>query len=393
MYQTQNNYTVYKHTNVYNGKVYIGLTCRKPETRWANGNGYYSNKHFFNAIKKYGWNDGFEHEIVASELNKNEAEELEIKLISEFDCTNPNKGYNTNLGGCSTGQHSEQTKKTISRNQYKVVFQYDRYSGDFIQKFDSTLQAQNELKIPNSNISSVCLKKCKTSHGFVFRYESDGYRYGEALSKEELEKINSNASVHKIGKYDIDGNLVAEFESITIATKKENIPKFTLYKMLKNNKQYNGYYYCYIENIYANEFKKMYNQKKNSKKKILQYSYDTGKLIKVFKSIHEASIETGINEKYIRYSCNEKHYSAGGYVWRFSGNIIIENKIDIPRDKRYKRPVAQLTLDGNIIKVYESISEAAKSLNVDASAISNCVRGKSKTSCGYRWCYNDQINS
>lgn len=33
------SYTVYKHTSP-SGKVYIGITCRKPEYRWNHGKGY-----------------------------------------------------------------------------------------------------------------------------------------------------------------------------------------------------------------------------------------------------------------------------------------------------------------------------------------------------------------
>jgi group I intron endonuclease len=90
-------YTLYKHTAP-NGKVYIGITSRKPEARWEGGKGYKSNDHFYRAITLYGWNN-IEHTILAEGLSKSEAEELEIAAIKEYDATNPDKGYNLREGG------------------------------------------------------------------------------------------------------------------------------------------------------------------------------------------------------------------------------------------------------------------------------------------------------
>lgn len=49
--------------------------------------------------------------------------------------------------------------------------------------------------------------------------------------------------------------------------------------------------------------------------------------------------------------------------------------------------VAQMDLNGNTIKEFESVSAAAQELNCHYQAISQCASGKIKTCCGYRWKY------
>ena len=91
------NYVVYMHITP-NGKKYIGITCKKPQQRWANGRGYVKNTYFFKAIVKYGW-DNIQHIIIAENLSKDAACSLEIALISGCKTTDPMYGYNISTGG------------------------------------------------------------------------------------------------------------------------------------------------------------------------------------------------------------------------------------------------------------------------------------------------------
>lgn len=52
-------FLIYKHTNLENGMVYIGLTEQSVERRWRNGRGYKDNPYFFSAIVEYGWKHFF----------------------------------------------------------------------------------------------------------------------------------------------------------------------------------------------------------------------------------------------------------------------------------------------------------------------------------------------
>ena len=106
-------YVVYCHTNKIDGKKYVGITKNKPEVRWNNGKGYIHNEYFYRAIKKYGWHN-FTHEILYTDLSQQEAEQMEIQLIQEYECYKKDKGYNIYLGGNSGHKFTEASKeKTV----------------------------------------------------------------------------------------------------------------------------------------------------------------------------------------------------------------------------------------------------------------------------------------
>lgn len=111
-------FTVYKHISP-NGKQYVGITSYPVEKRWGNnGKGYADNKHFWNAICKYGWNN-FKHEIVAENLSLAAACSLEKAIISEFELMNPDNGYNQTSGGeyaIPSNAVREKLRESTSRN-------------------------------------------------------------------------------------------------------------------------------------------------------------------------------------------------------------------------------------------------------------------------------------
>lgn len=91
-------YYVYLHTNKSNGKKYVGMTGKLPKQRWQKGRGYLHNKSFYEDILKYGWDEGFTHEVLYANLTKIEARVKESRLIAEYNLTNPLYGYNLKGG-------------------------------------------------------------------------------------------------------------------------------------------------------------------------------------------------------------------------------------------------------------------------------------------------------
>lgn len=98
------------------GKRYYGITGQEAKKRWANGKGYINNKHFYNSINKYGW-DNFQHIVLFENLTENEAKLLEQCYIALYDTTNQDRGYNISTGGEGGNgcKRSEETRKKLSK--------------------------------------------------------------------------------------------------------------------------------------------------------------------------------------------------------------------------------------------------------------------------------------
>lgn len=199
-------YTVYKHISP-SGKVYIGITKRKPEYRWNKGKGYRKDQLlFYRAIKKYGW-DNFTHEILYTGLSEKDAKNIEISLIRQYKSLE--MSYNITDGGDGgRGLHnkrkkmSDETKLKMSKSRKgllvgnknpmygrhetnpaygkfgkehpasKKVYQYDLL-GNFIKEWDCLSDVQRHLNILVTHITACCNGRQKTAGGYIWKREFD----------------------------------------------------------------------------------------------------------------------------------------------------------------------------------------------------------------------------
>lgn len=110
--EEKRDHKIYKYTNKVNGKVYIGRTCQSLSRRaCGTGSGYKHCTYFYNAIKKYGW-ENFEGEIIEDNLTDDEALERETFWIKEYMSTDPNIGYN--IVETNYRNYKEETRQKIS---------------------------------------------------------------------------------------------------------------------------------------------------------------------------------------------------------------------------------------------------------------------------------------
>lgn len=217
-------YTVYKHTSP-SGKVYIGITKRKPEYRWNKGKGYRKDQLlFYRAIKKYGW-DNFTHEILYTGLSEKDAKNIEISLIRQYKSLG--MSYNITDGGDGgRGLHnkrkkmSDETKLKMSKSRKgllagnknpmygrhetapaygrfgkkhpasKKVYQYDLL-GNFIKEWDCLSEVQRHLNILVTHITACCNGRQKTAGGYIWKRQ---FNEKIKLDRERLELDKTKAS-------------------------------------------------------------------------------------------------------------------------------------------------------------------------------------------------------
>lgn len=163
------NYKVYKHTNKINNKIYIGITQQKLEKRWQRGYGYKEQSYFYNAIKKYGW-DNFNHELLFDGLTEEQAKEKEIELIKYYKSNNRKYGYNLSQGGET---YKENFKKRIGKDNpsSRRIRVINPQTKEIIAIYESQNQAAIHLGINRKGITKNCLGQSKTYKGYIFEYD------------------------------------------------------------------------------------------------------------------------------------------------------------------------------------------------------------------------------
>lgn len=179
------------HVNKTNNKIYIGITGQRLSRRWHGGSGYQTQRYFWRAIQKYGW-DGFEHIVFAENLSKDDACHMEKCLIALYDTTNRRYGYNISTGGegaagCKwTPQQREkrqaykttdETRKKISENHADVKGgKHPRARAVLCVELDivfaCTRDAERALGVNHAHISACCKGDRKHAGGYQWRYST-----------------------------------------------------------------------------------------------------------------------------------------------------------------------------------------------------------------------------
>lgn len=183
-------------------------------------------------------------------------------------------------------------------NNSKSVFQYD-LQGNFIKEFDSIASAAKESNISPSGISASCNGVQKSAGGFIFKFEKN----------EKIDAYKSSV-LKKVSQYDLQGNFIKEFESITIASNETNVEHTLISDCCKGITNRSGNFIFKFEKV---EKVEPYVART---KQVAQFDL-AGNLIKKYDSITDACRETKITNVAKACKGTSRYKTAGGYKWSY----------------------------------------------------------------------------
>lgn len=304
-------YLIYKHTAP-NGKCYIGMTKQTIERRSQNGEGYNTQRLFYNAIKKYGW-DNFKHEVLEDGLTHDEACEKEIYYIDKYKSNIREYGYNVTSGGDGCAN-----VKNIKIGQFTE-------DNKLVNVFNSIKECAKILNLSSSTtVSNWC--DGKLHHGYYWKRLSEdkkdvdiNYDYlsfdiqadNKEIKKYNLLKVDNTI---KINQYSLSGKYIRTWNSIKEAGNSLHIN--TISYALKNNSTAGGFQWRYF-NGDCSDIQVSRNGCKRSVIQIDIKSHQTN----FYKSLIDAENDTGVNFRLIWKVCNGQAKTAGGYIWRYTDEV------------------------------------------------------------------------
>ena len=333
-------YIVYLTTNKVNGKIYIGVhKTENPEIFDGYiGCGAYINSpktynkgttYLHKAILKYGVKN-FQRTTLKVFDNEQDALDLERFLVTEKFISRTDT-YNLTVGG------------GLPPLLAKEVYQFD-LSGTLIKKWESRIELEKHYNCSDWKILDCITKKREFEKTYLSNYSS--------INIEEYRESTRSKSVYQ---YSSEGIFLHKFNSVSEAAAKLDVDPKSISKAIFSYSLFIDCYFLHKEDSLEDIMLKKRTKVNAKTREVFQYNLN-GKYIKGFSSMAEASKEVGGNHSnIIRAIKNNGNYK--GYKWSYKKSDTIE---DYSSNDLKPVKVAQYDKEGNLIKIWDSVSECKK---------------------------------
>lgn len=275
-----------------------------------------------------------------------------IKEIRNF------KGYYVNEKGIIfNSKHKKISAKINSNGYYYVILNNRFYSIDFIvaKEFIPNPDDCILVRHKDNNKLNNCVENLEW-------YD---------LVEKDKEPTRNSLIGKKVIEYDLDGNVVNEYEDVFDCEKKTNIKYSCIYqccnKVTKATKD---------NRIFLYEGEQFVKREIKNIRKIYQINPDTKKVVKVFNSISEIKKYLNRKDKSVNTNISKsaRHdYIFNGYLWKYEPPKPIKKKRGI------KKANEILMIDkktNQIIKEFKDYKEAMKELNLSRDSIRSYMTGR-----------------
>lgn len=469
MVENKNIYSVYVHTNKIDGRKYVGITRKKPHERWhKDGSGYYYNTPFWEDIQRLGWNEGFDHEVVATGLTSYEAAKMEIELIKKYDSFK--NGYNRSLGGEGTSGYKVGTP-IRERMSPEVYAEWSTKNAERMKRlgvertrrvvsltenivYESAVEASDRTNIPAARIRDMCNRNKRTRF-----YDSQGYYYRFCWYDEDFDMTQDEFTIANYPNAIICLETQQIFAGSKEAGRVMNIPSNQVSQVCNGTWiSAHGYKFIYYnEYVYGKRDTRISKNVEKNRHEVICVETK-----QVYYNCAEASKELGFSQEMISRAARNFSFTCKGYHFAYykdyksnpgeyilpdvietavmqfdkfgkfiaeytdykiaahrlnagakninaccngnSGRLVCENSLWIykrdytpeflyDRVKRYwesnqaSRCVGQFTKDGELIKIYDSVTSAGKAMGCTPTPIGQSCRGNKGLIKGYKWEY------
>lgn len=219
---------------------------------------------------------------------------------------------------------------------------------------------------------------------FGYNIEHGGNSIGK-IADETKEKLRILYSM-PVCQYSKYGDFIKEYNSMTEAEEITNLSASSISKCCRNEAKLCGnYIWRFKDELPDSQLINWCNSRKPSSRKTKVSQYDKqGHLVKEYESMTIAYEETNIDRTSIIKCCKGEQGVAGGYIWRYSDELLTKEHLQWCISMLPKR-VVQYTKNGEFIKIYENAVSGELSTGINARGILSCCNGDRKTAGGYIW--------
>lgn len=352
-------YIVYCTTNLVNKKIYIGVhLCKSEKFDGYLGCGVYESRPstynkpktaFQYAVQKYGPSN-FKRITIKEYDNSEDAFFLESELVNPTFLKRKDV-YNQVIGGLGGDL----------ANLSIPCYQYD-LNGNYLREFKSQQAASNYINRGYTTIKRAIKEKIKSANS-----------YWSLIKVEHLDLSEYKTTDNRIPvfQYSETGEYDCCYESISDAARVNNCSSTNISRSCKLGYKCNNKYFSY-------EFNSNFSYAKTESiknRKVYQYSL-SGEFIKEYDSYLIAQKE--LNKHGLSNAIKLDRIFAG-FQWKLEKF----DKIDSVKIKSEARKVGQYDLEGNLIKIYDTVTKCRK----DFPGCRQVLSGKYKTSGGYIFKY------